>query len=193
TYSWSNGSTTQNINPCPVSTSTYTVTIRDSGGSTSTSTAVVTVHPAVTVLITPTNINCSGASTGSAAAAGSGGSAPYTYNWSNGVSGSAASGLTAGTYTVTVTDNKGCTVNSTATITSPPPLAGQFTKGTANCTGCGCKEWLMVNATGGTSPYSYSWPDGYVNRYKSQLCPGAYNINITDKNGCSVKINLTAP
>ncbi|MBI2270490.1 MAG: SBBP repeat-containing protein [Bacteroidetes bacterium] len=195
TYSWSNGSTTQNINPCPVSTSTYTVTIRDSGGSTSTSTAVVTVHPAVTVLITPTNINCSGASTGSAAAAGSGGSSPYTYNWSGGVPGTGfqVSGLSTGTYTVTITDNKGCTSTSTTTITSPPPLSGQFTKGTSNCIGCGCKEWLMVNATGGSSPYSYSWPYGYANRYKSQLCPGAYNINIVDKNGCSVNINLTTP
>ncbi|MBI2272093.1 MAG: PKD domain-containing protein [Bacteroidetes bacterium] len=195
TYSWSNGSTTQNINPCPISTTTYTVTIRDIVGNSSTSTAIVTVHPAVTVLITPTNINCSGASTGSAAAAGSGGSAPYTYNWSGGVPGTGfqVSGLSAGTYTVTVTDNKGCSSISTTTITSPLPLSGQFTKGTSNCTGCGCKEWLMVNATGGSSPYSYSWPDGYVNRYKSQLCPGAYNINITDKNGCSININLTAP
>lgn len=193
TYSWSNGSTTQNISPCPASTTTYTVTIKDSGGNTSTSTAVVTVHPAVTVTTSPTNINCNGG-TGFAAAAGGGGSSPYTYSWSaSGGSGPLVSGLSAGSYTVTVTDNKGCTSTSTTTITSPLPLSGQFTKGTSNCIGCGCKEWLMVNATGGTSPYSYSWPDGYTNRYKSQLCPGAYTINIVDKNGCNVNINLTSP
>ncbi|MBI2270999.1 MAG: SBBP repeat-containing protein [Bacteroidetes bacterium] len=72
-------------------------------------------------------------------------------------------------------------------------LEGQFTKGTASCTGCGCKEWILVNATGGTSPYTYLWPDGYTNRYKNQLCPGTYIINIKDKNGCSVNLNLTAP
>ncbi|MBI2268807.1 MAG: SBBP repeat-containing protein [Bacteroidetes bacterium] len=81
------------------------------------------------------------------------------------------------------------TVNSCVTCN----LAGQFTKGTSNCAGCGCKQWIMINAIGGTSPYSYSWPDGYVNRYKNHLCPGNYIVNITDKNGCSVNLNLSTP
>ncbi|MCC6691430.1 MAG: SBBP repeat-containing protein [Bacteroidia bacterium] len=72
-------------------------------------------------------------------------------------------------------------------------LTAQYTKGTANCSNCGCKEWIMVNATGGTAPYSYTWSDGYVNRYKNGLCPGAYLINVKDKNGCSVNLNVNAP
>ncbi|MBI2269247.1 MAG: hypothetical protein HYU69_02700, partial [Bacteroidetes bacterium] len=195
TYSWSNGSTTQNINPCPVTTTTYTVTIRDAGGTTATTTATVNVNPAVSVTVTSTNITCNGGTNGSATATGNSGTTPFTYNWSNVVPGSGfqVSGLSAGTYLVTVTDNKGCTGSSSVTIAAPPSLSGQFTKGTANCAGCGCKEWLMVTANGGTSPYSYSWPDGYVNRYKNQLCPGSYLINIKDKNGCSVNVNLSTP
>lgn len=193
TYLWSNGATAQNINPCPVTTTTYTVTIKDTGGNTSTSSAVVTINPTVNATTIPSNINCSGG-TGSITAAGAGGSAPYVYNWSaSGGSGSTVTGLTAGNYTVTVTDSKGCTGTSTASIISPLPLAGQFTKGTANCVGCSCKEWLMLTATGGTNPYSYSWPGGYTNRYKNQLCPGTYLINITDKNGCSVNVSFTSP
>jgi len=72
-------------------------------------------------------------------------------------------------------------------------LVGQFVKGTSNCVSCGCKEWIMVTATGGTSPYSYSWPGGYNKRYLSNLCPGNYTINIKDKNGCSINVGLTAP
>ncbi|MBI2270997.1 MAG: hypothetical protein HYU69_11690 [Bacteroidetes bacterium] len=193
TYTWSNGATTQSINPCPISTTTYTVTIKDTGGNTSTSTAAVTVNPTVSITTTATNITCSGASTGSATASVNSGSTPYTYSWSGGLSGSTVSGLSAGNYTVTVRDSKGCSSTSTATIISSPPLVGQFTKGTASCSGCGCKEWLMITATGGTSPYSYSWPDGYVNRYRSQMCPGAYTVNIKDKNECSINVNLTAP
>ncbi|MBI2269360.1 MAG: hypothetical protein HYU69_03285 [Bacteroidetes bacterium] len=192
TYSWSNGATTQNVNTCPVSTTIYTVTIRDATGETATSTAAITVNPAVTVTVVATNISCSGG-VGSADAVVGSGSPSYSYNWSNGQSAKIATGLMAGNYTVTVTDSKGCIKTSVTTITNPLPLTGQFTKGTSNCAGCGCKEWLMVSATGGTGPYNYSWPDGYVNRYKNQLCPGTYNVNIVDKNGCSVSINLSTP
>ncbi|MBL7892459.1 MAG: hypothetical protein JNL63_07495, partial [Bacteroidia bacterium] len=195
TYLWSNGATTQNISPCPASTTTYTVTIKDSGGNTSTSTAVVTINPAVTVSTTGVNITCNGSADGSIIAAGGSGTLPYSYSWSGGVSGSGfqVSGLSAGNYTVTVTDSKGCTATSIVNIVSPPALKGEFTKGTANCVACGCKEWILVNASGGTVPYNYTWPDGFVNRYKNQLCPGSYSVNVKDKNGCSINISLTAP
>ncbi|MBI2268859.1 MAG: SBBP repeat-containing protein [Bacteroidetes bacterium] len=193
TYLWSTAATTAGINPCPASTTNYTVTITDNAGLTATSVAVVTVNPMVSVTVIPTNISCSGTSTGSATASPGGGSTPYVYVWSNGVSGSTVSGLVSGIYTVTVTDSKGCVATSTAGIISPPTLTGQVSKGTANCAGCGCKEWILINATGGTSPYSYTWPDGYINRYKNQLCPGNYIINIKDKNGCSVNVSLSAP
>ncbi|MBI2268736.1 MAG: PKD domain-containing protein [Bacteroidetes bacterium] len=193
TYLWNTGSTAQNINPCPVSTTTYTVTITDAGGITATSTAVVTVNPVVSVTATPTNISCSGTANGSVLANPGSGTSPYTYNWSNGQATQAVSGLSQGNYTVTVTDNKGCKATAATIIISPPVITGQFAKGTSACTGCGCKEWILVSATGGTSPYSYSWPDGYVNRYKNQLCPGTYSVNIKDKNGCSINVNLSAP
>ncbi|MBL7892102.1 MAG: hypothetical protein JNL63_05690 [Bacteroidia bacterium] len=197
TYSWSNSATTQNINPCPVSTTTYTVTIRDNGGNTSTSTAVVTINPAVSVTTTATNITCNGSVDGAVVANPGTGTSPYTYSWSApvGQTTQTVSGLSAGNYIVTVTDAKGCTGTSVVTISSPAAIGGQFTKGTANCIGCGCKEWVMITGLGGTSPYSYSWSTsgGYNQRYLNQLCPGAYSINITDKNGCSVNVNLTAP
>ncbi|MBI2269011.1 MAG: SBBP repeat-containing protein [Bacteroidetes bacterium] len=193
TYIWSTTATTAGINPCPASTTNYTVTITDNAGLTATSVAVVTVNPMVSATVTPTNINCSGNTNGSAIANPGNGTPAYTFNWSNGGSGFQVSGLSAGTYTVTITDNKGCTATSTAIIVSPQALAVLFNKGTANCTACGCKEWIMVTATGGTNPYSYTWPDGYTNRYKNKLCRGAYNINIKDKNGCSINVNLTTP
>lgn len=193
TYSWSNGATPQNINPCPASTTTYTVTIKDSGGNTSTSTAVATIYPALNATTSAANIACNGGTDGTAIANPGGGTSPYTYSWNNGSTTSVISNLTSQVYTVTITDSKSCTATSSASISSPPPLSGQFTKGTAGCTGCGCKEWIMATAAGGTSPYSYLWPDGYVNRYKNQLCPGSYSINIKDRNGCSVNVNFITP
>lgn len=193
TYSWSTGAITQNISLCPVSTTTYTVKITDAVGTTATTSSLVTVNPGVNVTIIPTDITCNGSTNGSAIAAGGSGTTPYTYSWSNGLTTQTITGLAPGSYTVKVTDSKGCTSTTTTAIISPPALAGLFTKGTAVCNGCGCKEWLMVTGSGGTSPYSYIWPDGYVNRYKSQLCPGTNTINIKDKNGCSVNIVVSAP
>ncbi|MBI2270019.1 MAG: SBBP repeat-containing protein [Bacteroidetes bacterium] len=145
--------------------------------------------------VTAVSTNASCGTNGSAIASATGGISTLTYSWSNGTTGQTATGLAAGNYTVTVTDANSCTITATATATiiSPPSLTGQFTKATANCSGCGCKEWIMITASGGTSPYTYTWPDGYDKRYKNHLCPGAYTINIKDKNGCSIDVSLTAP
>ncbi len=197
TYSWSTGATTQNISPCPSATTSYTVTVKDNTGASASSTAMVTVNPSVTVSVTPISIICNGTATGLATATGNGGTSPYTFSWSTGATTTGASStipnLSANTYTVTITDSKGCTKSTTTTLVSPPPLLGQFTKGTASCTSCGCQEWIIVNAIGGTPPYTYLWPDGYDKRYKNKICPDNYLIKVTDKNGCSVDVNLTAP
>lgn len=192
-YTWSTGSITTNVTSstntipglCPGS---YTVTATSNCNQTQTATFVIAGgSSSLTTGITGTTTICTGSTTTLTASGGS------FYTWSSGHSGQTATGLSAGNYTVTVTDAGGCTGTTSATIISTPPLFGQFTKGTSSCSGCGCKEWIMINAAGGTSPYSYSWPDGYVNRYKNQLCPGSYSINIKDKNGCSVNVNLITP
>ncbi|MBI2268827.1 MAG: SBBP repeat-containing protein [Bacteroidetes bacterium] len=130
-----------------------------------------------------------------------------SYSWSFPGGGPAASGnqnptgivyATPGNYTAqlkakTTCDSAVKDINITINPCTVCNLVGQFTKGTANCAGCGCKEWIMINATGGTNPYIYTWPDGYDKRYKNQLCPGNYTIKIKDKNGCSIDVNLSAP
>lgn len=147
--------------------------------------------------IIKTDLTCNTASTGTASAIPVGGTTPYTFLWSD--SGAqtnvTATGLGTGTYTVTVNDAGTCTTTASTNIIAPSPLTGQFTKGTANCANCGCKEWLMVTSIGGTSPYTYTWPafTGYDKRYKNQLCPGTYIINIKDKNGCNINVSVSTP
>jgi len=195
TYSWNTGATAQSISACPISTTTYTVKITDAGGATATTTSTVTVNPAVTVTTTGTT-PCNGINS-SIIAAVAGGSSSFTYSWSNGLTAitnsltSQISNLTSGSYSVTVTDVNGCTATVSAFIY--PPLTALYIKGTANCADCGCKEWVMLTASGGTQPYSYLWPSGYDKRYQNELCPGPYTINITDTNGCSVKVVVSAP
>ncbi len=196
TYSWNTGATTQSINPCPLSTTTYTVKVTDKTGASATTTATITVYPAVTASTTIGIISCSGGK-GQIKVTGADGTSPYTFNWSTGVTTTGASStipnLSANTYSVTVTDSKGCTVTSSVLLTAPPPLLGQFAKGTAACSNCGCQEWVIVNASGGTVPYVYQWSDAYDKRYKNKICAGSYTVKVTDKNGCSVNVSITAP
>ncbi|MBI2269238.1 MAG: SBBP repeat-containing protein [Bacteroidetes bacterium] len=196
TYNWTpnigNGSGPYSV--CPLISTQYSCIVTDVTGVTANAgSCPITIFPDFNSLSTNSSPATCGSNNGTGTASTSGGTPAYNYTWSNGATGATIIGLSPGTYVVTVIDANGCTKTDSSVISSPPPLIGQFTKGTANCSGCGCKEWIMINATGGTSPYTYLWPDGYVNRYKNQLCPGTYNINIKDKNGCSVNVNLTAP
>lgn len=197
TYSWAGPGIVSGANtatPAINAPGTYTFTVTNPYNlCTSTSTVIVTANPTVSISIAPNQIACNGNNSGSASALATNGIPPYTYSWSNSLTTQTISGLSQGNYSVTVTDNNGCISTATVQITAPTPIISQFAKGTTNCANCGCKEWLMINATGGTSPYSYSWPDGNINRYKNQLCPGNYAINITDKNGCSIHVDVSAP
>ncbi|MBI2271471.1 MAG: PKD domain-containing protein [Bacteroidetes bacterium] len=191
-YNWSNSSTGQLVTG--LGAGIYTLTITDANSCVKTATATVNNINGATVTTTvQANVTCNGGTNGSALANPVGGTTPYTYSWSNGQTAPTATGLGAGSYTITITDASGCSSIANAVIISPAALTGEFAKGTSNCSGCGCKEWIMVTAAGGTSPYSYTWPDGYANRYKNLLCPGNYSVNITDKNGCSINVNVSAP
>ncbi|MBI2268723.1 MAG: SBBP repeat-containing protein [Bacteroidetes bacterium] len=196
-YVWSNATQTIGSNSTSnfitnICAGAYWVEVKD--GACNRDTLHFTINgSSLTLTTSQNNATCSSAGTATVSVSANG-TAPYTYSWaSGGQTTQTSTGLSPGTYTVTVSDINGCTSTSTVTISSPPPLTAQFTKGTANCPGCGCKEWLLVTAAGGTSPYSYTWPDGYVNRYKNNLCPGVYLVNVKDKNGCSVNVSLTSP
>lgn len=196
-YSWapSGGS---NANATGLSAGTYTVFITDANGCTLSATAVVNLTGGQTVSVqSQTNVLCNGGNTGAATLFVSGGTSPYTYSWSpSGGTNITATGLSAGTYTVIVTDANGCTVTQTITITEPTAIAASATSTTAICTsGTGTAS---VNASGGTGPYTYNWsPSGGTNVNATGLTTGNYSCTITDANGCTfvqtVTVNSTNP
>ena len=133
------------------------------------------------------NISCNGANDGSITAT-SNGCSP-TYAWSNGSSGAVASGLGAGTYSVTVSDGFGCSASASANLTEPDPLvvdAGQDQTVYYGYTPLSCAN-LSGSATGGCQAYDYSWSNG--NSTNSQtVCPStstSYTLTVTDDNGCT--------
>jgi hypothetical protein len=138
-----------------------------------------------------TNVACNGQATGSATVTPTGGSAPFTYSWNTAPvqTTQTATGLIAGTYTVTVTDNIGLSALATATITQTTtittsvasqsnPLCFQTTTGT-----------IVIAGTGGTGSYSYSINNGasYQASNTFNVGAGVYKIRVKDSNGCESK------
>lgn len=190
TYSWTpSGETTAEATG--LSAGTYTVTITDANGCSVTNSAVVPASGPIDSIVTG-NDSCYGESNGFASVASvSGGIAPYTYSWAPGGStNSTITGLSAGNYTVTVTDSTGCSGTTLVTIYQPAQIVIYDTI-TAADSGCNGTAW--VTASGGTAPYTYNWypsvnshtdTSGYYD-YADSLCSGSYLLCVTDANGCS--------
>ena len=182
-YSWDNG-VTDGIAFVPTATTTYTVTGTDANGCTETQSATVTEPTALTSTLTSMNALCNGSSDGSATVSSVGGTAPYSYLWDDGQTTAMAGSLSAGSYTVTVTDANGCTETQSATVTEPTALTSTLTSMNALCNGSSDGS-ATVSSVGGTAPYSYLWDDGQTTAMAGSLSAGSYTVTVTDANGCT--------
>ena len=173
---------------------TYTVTVTDNNGCNITSTTVITEPTVLTATgSTITDVSCFNGNNGSATVAAGGGTATYTYLWSPaGGTAVTANSLSAGSYTVTVTDNNGCSITSTAVITEPTILAANSSPLTSvSCFG-GNNGSAAVAANGGTPGYAYVWsPAGGNSDTAFGLLAGNYTVAVTDANGCTVTSTVT--
>jgi gliding motility-associated-like protein len=185
TYQWLPGNqTTPGItNLCA---GTYTVNVTDANGCTVQQQITITEPPQLVSAPTAVNITCFGLCNGTANANVSGGSPFYSYSWApSGGNGSTASGLCPGGYTVTVTDQNGCTTTGSVNITQPQLLVAQATSTNVTCNSL-CNGTATAGQTGGTPPYNYLWQPGNITTATiSNLCPGSYTLTVTDANSCT--------
>jgi len=144
------------------------------------------------VNISSMNALCAGSCDGEAIANASGGTTPYSYVWSSvAQTNNIATGLCAGTYTVTVTDALGCTVSSSTIITEPPPITvSVISTSDASCFG-GADGGATVVAAGGTSGFTYFWSNGTTGPMATGLTAGVYSVTAMDINGCVGFANIT--
>lgn len=146
--------------------------------------------------VSSTDVSCYGGANGTATVVASGGTSPYTYSWSpSGGSAATASGLTAGTYEVTVTDSALSTGKQSITITEPPALTATSSYTNVSWFG-GSNGSAAVTVVGGTGSYTYSWyPTGGTNATAAGLSAGIYRVTVTDANACTITRNfiLTQP
>lgn len=192
-FLWSNGALTEDLVNIPAGN--YSVVVTDVNGCTINDNFTIT-EPASALSKTEAvqQITCNGAADGIINLTVTGGSAPYSYNWSNGSTSEDLSNLPAGTYSVTITDNNGCTINDTYIITDPPVLVLSGTKTDISCFGADDGS-IDVTISGGEAPYTYAWSNGATTEDVTGLAPGNYTLNITDARGCSTNqaFNIIEP
>ena len=138
-------------------------------------------------IIESTDVLCNGDENGTAFAQASGGTPPYDYEWDdpNNQTTAFATGLPAGTWTITVTDAMGNTATASVTINEPDPL--EITMSSVDATDCAsCDGEATASATGGTPGYTYQWddPNNQTTETATNLCPGTYTVTVTDANLC---------
>lgn len=139
---------------------------------------------------THVDASCFGGSDGSIDLTVTGGVPPYTYAWSNGASAQDLSGLTAGNYTVTVTDATGATANSGATIGQPAQLAANAVATPASVYG-GNDGAVDLTVAGGTTPYTYAWSNSATSEDLTGLVAASYTVTVTDAHGCTANAGAT--
>jgi len=184
TYIWSNGQTTTTATG--LEAGTYTVTVTDSRGCETTCEVTITGPDQLVCSIEMDSpVVCYGGADGKATVTVTGGVTPYTYAWDNGETGATATGLDAGTHTVTVTDASGAQSTCEVIITQPES-ALQLTAEALNVVTCydGSDGQATAEATGGWGNYTYSWSNGQTTATATGLEAGVYTVIVTDAQGC---------
>lgn len=180
-YLWNNGATTSSVSGLVVGS--YDVTVIDANGCQESSYAYI--PQAITIGVNPvTSAATCLQNDGQVITFGSGGTPPYTYQYSNNANTQSVSGLSAGNYSVNVTDANGCIGNGWFSITSSTPITVTDTVFASSCTVANGSA--ILNVIGGTTPYTVNW-----NVFPTQtgtnltgVSAGNYSFFITDAVGC---------
>ena len=187
TFCW-----TPNNSDINLLTHTFTVTVQDDNCPTN-GVQVYSYNifvPSPYFTLSTTDVSCHGGSDGSAIATPVVTNSPYTYTWSDGQTGQVATGLSAGTYTITVNDTAGCTVVETVVIGEPAPISVTSSVTDASCSGS-CDGMVDITVSGDHPPFTYQWSDGSTSEDLNNACPGTYTVIVTDANGCSEDLSVT--
>ena len=191
TYAWQNlGNGTMYNTQRLVTTASgsYQLYVTDAQGCTATK--VLNLSQPLSVVVHVGDVVCGGTCDGAAEAIVTGGFPPYTYQWDfKNSTGQQIAPLPGGTYTVIVTDSKGCVKIATGSVYEPPVLKASVTT-TNQCTN---SATATVSSTGGKQPYTYRWSNGAVGSTVTGLTQGVYFVSVFDASGCnfSIPVNVS--
>ncbi|MCW5922175.1 MAG: choice-of-anchor L domain-containing protein [Saprospiraceae bacterium] len=191
TYKWSDSAGQTTPTASNLSAQDYSVTTTDANGCTLVTTASVLAPPPLSAVVSNTNALCNGG-TATANATPSGGTGPYTYKWSDaaGQTTATANNLLAGNYTVTITDQNGCTLTNSVSIFQPEAIQLTATVQNVTCFG-GSNGQITAQPSGGVAPFTFLWSSNETTAAITGKMAGGYTVTATDANGCTAVLQET--
>ena len=198
TYLWDNGESTATATA--LNAGVHFLTISDANGCFFDTQVSVFQPSSLNLSFSSQPVSCAGGLDGSLNAQISGGSPSYNYLWSNGQTNAIASGLSFGSYTLTVSDANACSIVGLDTVQEPTMLVStaqitsDYNGSNISCFGA-LDGSLLAAASGGNPPYNFSWSNGQIINTLTGLAAGTYHLTVTDFNGCedSISILLSNP
>ena len=184
-YLWSNSSTTADLQNLPCGS--YFLTLTDAAGCVKNYTITLDCPQTISILsIVPQHISCFGGTSGAVTVQAQGGMLPLNYLWNDpsAQTNATAQNLTAGTYTVTITDANGCNISTSTTINQPTQLSVTITQTNVSCQNFGDGTASAI-PIGGIEPYTYSWGATGTTQIITNLAAGTFFITVTDANQCT--------
>jgi len=183
TYYWNTGATTQTITG--LSGGNYSVTVTEAYGKIAT---VEIFVPGATEPVSITDVSiepalCYGYSNGNVFLDVEGGTPGYLYDWSNGASTQDLLNVYADNYTVTITDDNGCTLQQSFSVDEPDEIEVDLETTTENCDQS--DGTITLSISGGVGDYEISASDGTI--YGNQIVDlpaGDVSVEVEDENGC---------
>ncbi len=154
------------------------------GACQDTSTATVSVNNNPQLMMNANPASCHGLSDGAAFAVASGTAAPYSYQWSNGASNNINPNISAGTYSVTVTDQNACTTVDSTIVIEPLALNPQVSVDSQILCGGAATGVATVTLSTGFPPFSYAWSSGEFTATATALSGGLQTVTVLDANNC---------
>ena len=189
-YAWNNGSINQDLQN--IGSGSYSLNIVDGNGCIYDTIFYVSQPTnALASQISQVNVSCQNGGNGSIDLTVTGGQIPYNYIWSNGATTQDLIALSAGTYSVIITDGNGCMKYDTISITQPLTsfsLSGNITN--VACFGASTGTIDLI-VSGGTGPYTYIWSNGGSSQDLNNLSAGSYNVLVYDIFNCQTTQTFT--
>lgn len=161
----------------------YAYTMTDSVGCKRSGSVEITEPALLEVQLSKEDVKCPDGEDGMLTAAISGGTPTYKLTWNTGSNQNMIDNLTAGTYTLTVEDEHGCTAVKSKEIMQPPAFNIESSSQAVSCHGTS-DGILQIYPAGGTPPYQIAWSNGSSDFKNEDLKGGEYSYTITDNNGC---------